>query len=199
MNILEKCLSSPHFSGLPDRGGSWWAGPGRGSCGWILRLPGPYAGRAAPGPTVRAALMSAVRIDKYLWAVRLFKTRELAADACRRGTVTIAGNAVKPSRQVRALLILEVKRETLVCRYRVLAVLDKRVGAKLVGEYLEDLTPPEDYARAAEARAARRAVPGAHRDGGRPTKKQRRDLEKLLAPTDDREKHFRKLLKKRDS
>ena len=140
--------------------------------------------------------MSAVRIDKFLWAVRLFKTRELAADACRRGAVTIAGNAVKPSRQVRAPAVFEVKREALVCRYRVVAALDKRVGAKRVAEYLEDLTPPEFYARAAEERAALRAVPGADREGGRPTKKQRRDLEKLTEPSDEREKHFRKLLKR---
>ena len=119
-----------------------------------------------------------VRIDKWLWAVRLYKSRSLAAEACHAGHVKIDGNGVKASRAVRAgekitLLAGRVQRTV-----RVLALLDRRVGARLVDQFLEDLTPPEEYARAREeAGQAQILYP---KGFGRPTKKQRRQLEGLL-------------------
>ena len=120
-----------------------------------------------------------VRIDRWLWAVRLFKTRSLAAAACRAGRVTVDGGEAKPSRLLRAGSELKIDGGDLVRHVRVVALLEKRVGAKLVPEYLEDLTSEEALARAAERRAQRKA--GAPKLGeGRPTKRQRRQLQDFL-------------------
>jgi|SRR2546423_15667648 len=117
-----------------------------------------------------------VRIDKWLWAVRLYKSRSLATGACNAGHVKIGGTNVKPSRNVHAgekitLLAGRVHRTV-----RVIALQDQRVGAKVVSQFLEDLTPLEEYARARDD-AARVHFP---KGLGRPTKKQRRQLEGLL-------------------
>ena len=95
-----------------------------------------------------------VRIDKWLWAVRLYKSRSLAAQACHAGHVKIGGNNVKPSRDVRPGEGITVFAGRVLRTVKVLALLDQRVGAKLVSEFLEDLTPPEEYARAREEAAA---------------------------------------------
>jgi ribosome-associated heat shock protein Hsp15 len=116
-----------------------------------------------------------VRIDKWLWAVRLFKSRSLAAAACNAGHVKIGGTAVKPSRDARVNERIDVFAGQIHRTVKVLALLDQRVGAKRVSQFLEDLTPPEEYARARED--ARLRI----RTGlGRPTKKQRRQLERFL-------------------
>lgn len=115
------------------------------------------------------------RIDKYLWAVRLFRTRSLAAEACRKGSVRIAGKAAKPSRVVRPGLHFQLRVKGMVWDYRVKEVLEKRVGAKLVEEYLEDLTPPEVRLEAAKQRQKRPE----ERGRGRPTKKDRREMENI--------------------
>ena len=133
--------------------------------------------KCAPQPSAVQAPAS-VRIDKWLWAARLYKSRSLAAQACNAGHVKIGGNRVKPSRDIRAgeeitLLDGRVRRTV-----RVRAILDRRVGAKLVSQFLEDLTPPEEYARArAEALPSPIRFP---KGFGRPTKKQRRQMERLL-------------------
>jgi len=116
-----------------------------------------------------------VRIDKWLWAVRLYKSRSLAAAACNAGHVKIGGNAVKPSRDVRVNEEIAVFAGQVHRTVKVLGLLDQRVGAKRVSQFLEDLTPPEEYARAREE--ARRRIPTGF---GRPTKKQRRQLERFL-------------------
>ena len=119
-----------------------------------------------------------VRIDKWLWAVRLYKSRSLAAEACHAGHVKIGGNSVKPSRDVRAGETITVFAGRVLRTVKVLAPLDQRVGAKLVGQFLEDLTPPEEYARAREEASHDRVrFP---RGFGRPTKKQRRLLERFF-------------------
>jgi ribosome-associated heat shock protein Hsp15 len=119
-----------------------------------------------------------VRIDRWLWAVRLFKSRSLAAEACHAGHVKIGGNVVKPSRDVRGGEEITVLVGRILRTVKVLALLDQRVGAKLVGQFLEDLTPPEEYARAREeALQARLRFPTGF---GRPTKKQRRQMERFL-------------------
>ncbi len=125
-----------------------------------------------------------VRLDKWLWAVRLYKTRGDATEACRRGKVTQNGQDAKPSRTIRAGEMFHIKYPWLTRQVRVLAVLERRVGAKLVAGYLEDLTAPEDLERARRLRAEnRRATPVVPPGAGRPTKAQRRALEKWHADT----------------
>jgi ribosome-associated heat shock protein Hsp15 len=110
--------------------------------------------------------------------VRLYKSRSIAAEACHAGHVKIGGNNVKPSRDVRAGEQITVFAGRIFRTIKVLAPLDQRVGAKVVGQFLEDLTPPEEYARAREeALHAGVRFPAGF---GRPTKKQRRQLEKFL-------------------
>jgi ribosome-associated heat shock protein Hsp15 len=120
-----------------------------------------------------------IRIDKFLWAVRLFKTRSSATEACKKGKVSIAGNAVKPSRIINAGDVITVRMMPVIYTYRILIPLENRVAAKLVGQYLEDLTPEEEKARLLAAR-----MPGAFgirdRGMGRPTKKERRIIDGLF-------------------
>jgi ribosome-associated heat shock protein Hsp15 len=119
-----------------------------------------------------------VRMDKWLWSVRLFKSRSMAVAACLAGHVKIGGSIVKPSREVRVGEEITVFAGRLLRTVKVLALLDQRVGAKLVSQFLEDLTPPEEYARAREeALQSRVRFPTGF---GRPTKKQRRQLEPFL-------------------
>lgn len=121
---------------------------------------------------------SGARLDKWLWAVRIFKTRGLAAAACRDGQVTVSGRAAKPARDVRAGEVIAVQqgvvRRTLVVR----AVPPSRIGAPRVSEYMEDQTPPEEWRKAQEQRVQHllARAPGT----GRPTKRERRDLEAWL-------------------
>lgn len=119
-----------------------------------------------------------VRIDKWLWAVRLFKSRSLATNACNAGHVKIGGQSVKPSRDVHIGEVIGALAGRVQRTVKVLALLEQRVGANVLSQYLEDLTPPEEYARArADHEAAMIVFP---KGWGRPTKKQRRQLEELL-------------------
>ncbi len=119
-----------------------------------------------------------VRVDKWLWAVRLYKSRSLAIQACRAGHVKVSGQPVKPSRPIRAGEMITALTGCLHRTVKVLAVLERRVGAPMVNQFLEDLTPPEEYAR---ARAdALQSPPHFPKGLGRPTKKQRRKLEDML-------------------
>lgn len=93
-----------------------------------------------------------VRVDKWLWMVRVFKTRELAAEACRAGRVQVGGREVKPAHTLHAGHVVEVRQGTLTCRLVVLAAPRARQGAARLGDFLRDETPAEDYARAAEVR-----------------------------------------------
>jgi len=122
--------------------------------------------------------LSSVRVDKWLWAVRLYKTRTAAADACRGGHVRVDDQPVKPARDLRAGDVLQVRLADITRTVRVLAPLEHRVGAPLVPTYLQDLTPPEEY----ERRKRNQEAGGIQRDpgAGRPTKKDRRLLEAFL-------------------
>jgi ribosome-associated heat shock protein Hsp15 len=112
------------------------------------------------------------RMDQWLWAVRLFKTRSLAADACKDGKILINGQPVKPARDVRAGEIITTPAHGVRRTVKVRAVPPGRVGAKLVPEFLEDLTPAAEYE---QARAAALAPKFNWSKGlGRPTKKARR-------------------------
>lgn len=121
---------------------------------------------------------ASTRIDKWLWAVRLFKTRSLAMQACRGGHVTIAGAAVKPSREIRPGETIAVRAGEVLRTVKVLAPIERRVGPKLVDQAMEDLTPAEEYLRALKARQEP-AAPQRPKGAGRPTKKDRRAIERL--------------------
>jgi len=119
----------------------------------------------------------APRIDKWLWAVRVFKTRSLATEACKAGKIRVAENAVKPSREVRQGMVISVQAGPITRTLKVVQLLQNRVGAKLVSEYMQDLTPEEEYAKLEliKQQPFRR-----DRGAGRPTKKERRDIDTWL-------------------
>jgi ribosome-associated heat shock protein Hsp15 len=129
--------------------------------------------------------VNGIRIDKWLWAVRLYKTRTQAAEACRAGHVRLDGNPAKPSREVHVgdTLVARTGDRTLTVRVR--ALLENRVAAAKVPECLDDLTPPEERLRPREREHLTPAwrAPGT----GRPTKRQRRQLDAWAGgiPTED--------------
>lgn len=116
-----------------------------------------------------------VRIDKWLWAVRLFKTRSLASEACRKGIIKIKGIEVKPSRELKVGDVLHLRNNPVTYHYKVLALTEKRMGAKLVPEFVEDITPPENL----EILEMQKFMKWSERDRGtgRPTKKDRREMD----------------------
>jgi ribosome-associated heat shock protein Hsp15 len=121
--------------------------------------------------------MDEVRIDKWLWSARFYKTRNIAIDACRAGKVKIDGTSVKPSRTIKEGDIIALSLGPLNKTIRVKQLLHNRISAKLVAEYVEDLTPPEEYERI----EFMKEFNAEHRDRGlgRPTKKDRRHIDKL--------------------
>lgn len=121
--------------------------------------------------------MADVRVDKWLWAVRIFKTRTLASEACKKGRVVIGGQTVKSSRVLRVGEVVVVRKPPVEYSFRVLALLNNRVGAKLVSEYMENVTPREQY-ELLELQRISGFVDRA-KGLGRPTKKERRDLEQF--------------------
>ncbi len=123
-----------------------------------------------------------IRIDQWLWAARLYKTRSLANQACRGGKVQVEGGAVKPARPLREEEIVEIKQPPIVRRFRVKALAAKRVSAALARELVEEVTPAADLEKLALARRDPLGLVFAARDrgSGRPTKRERRDLEQLL-------------------
>ncbi|WP_439181806.1 RNA-binding S4 domain-containing protein [Carboxylicivirga taeanensis] len=120
---------------------------------------------------------SGVRIDKYLWAVRLFKTRSLATEACKKGRVSINNMPVKSSRMIKMGDEIDIRVPPITRRFKVLDTSEKRMGAKLTPDFIKDITPPEQLEMLELARLASNA--NRARGLGRPTKKDRRDLEKL--------------------
>ena len=116
---------------------------------------------------------ASVRLDKWLWAIRAFKTRGQAAVACRLGHIALGGQAAKASRKIRVGEVITVKTAGLVRTLRVLRLIEQRVGASLVPQFMEDQTPAVDYETARERTKSFPRSPGA----GRPTKKDRRRLE----------------------
>ncbi len=120
------------------------------------------------------------RLDKWLWAARIFKTRSLAADECKNGRVSIKGVKQKPSRMVREGDVIEVRKPPITYSFKVLKAIQNRVGAKLVPEVLENVTTPEQMELLEMQRIA--GFVGRARGTGRPTKKDRRDLEEFIQP-----------------
>ena len=121
--------------------------------------------------------MEEVRVDKWLWAVRIFKTRSIATDACKKGRVSIGGTSVKPSRLVQRGEVISVRKPPIEYSFRVLDLLGHRVGAKLVPQYMENVTPASQY-EILELQRISGFVDRA-KGLGRPTKKDRRDLDQF--------------------
>lgn len=120
-----------------------------------------------------------VRVDKYLWAMRIYKTRSIATDACKCGRVKINGVEVKPSRTFHVGDVFTVRKGPITYTYRILQLWGNRLGAKVVPEYLQDITPKEQLELLELARYA--AQSGRDRGTGRPTKKDRREIEQFFS------------------
>jgi ribosome-associated heat shock protein Hsp15 len=118
-----------------------------------------------------------IRIDKFLWSVRIYKTRSIASDECRKGKIIINDIQVKPSRTVLKNEIITVKKPPVIYSYRVIEPIGNRVSAKLVEQFVEDLTPDEEKAKL----NIRDSIGIIHRDKGtgRPTKKERRQIDRI--------------------
>jgi len=121
---------------------------------------------------------SAARLDKWLWGVRLFKTRALATDACRAGSVTINELTAKPGRDVHAGEVVCVKQGLVLRTLRVVGVPRSRVGAKLVAEFCTELTPASEWDKVKEQRLQH--VLAREKGSGRPTKRDRRLMDRLF-------------------
>lgn len=121
------------------------------------------------------------RIDKWLWAARIYKTRSLAADACKNGRVTIGGSNVKPSHTVKAGEIVSVRKPPVTYSFKILDPIEQRVGAKLLPQIYENVTPPEQYELLEMTRIS--GFVNRARGTGRPTKKERRSLDAFLEPS----------------
>lgn len=134
------------------------------------RLRGPSVGRVADEDEVR--------IDKWLWATRVFKTRALATEACRAGHVKLEGGPVKPGRPVHVGETYVVHTAALTRTLRVAGVAEKRVGARMVATLMDDLTPPEELERM--RRTAVEQVLARPKGTGRPTKRERRQIDRWM-------------------
>ena len=118
------------------------------------------------------------RIDKWLWAVRIYKTRSIAAEACKKGHVSIGERTAKPAHNVRIGDIVNVKKAPITYSFKVLQCAEHRVGAKLVPELMKNVTPQEQYNILEMSRMS--GFIDRARGTGRPTKKERRDLDTFV-------------------
>ena len=121
-----------------------------------------------------------IRIDKWLWAVRLYKTRSMASEACKKGKVLVQNVQVKPSRVVKVGDIIQIKSNPVLYSFRVLALAQNRMNAKLVPEFMENVTTPDQLELIELGKIASQT--GRARGAGRPTKKERRDMEDFFEP-----------------
>ena len=118
------------------------------------------------------------RIDKWLWAVRIYKTRSIAAEACKKGHIMVRDKAVKPSFLVRVGDVVQVKKSPITYSFKVLQCAENRVGAKLVPELMENVTPAEQYEALEMSRIS--GFVDRARGTGRPTKKERRSMDSFI-------------------
>ena len=125
--------------------------------------------------------MNEARIDKWLWAARIFKTRSIAVDAIKNGRVTIQGVHVKPSRMVKAGEVISVRKPPVTYSFKILKTIEQRVGAKLIPEIYENVTPPDQYELLEMNRIS--GFIDRQRGTGRPTKKERRALDGFVDPS----------------
>lgn len=117
------------------------------------------------------------RIDKWLWAMRVFKTRTIATEACKKGRVMMGGVAVKPSRSIKEGDVIDVRKPPVTYTFRVLKVTGNRLGAKLVPEYLENITSPDQYELLEMTKIS--GFVDRRKGLGRPTKRDSRELSKF--------------------
>ena len=125
-------------------------------------------------------MQESARIDKWLWAARIFKTRSLAADACKNSRVTINGTSVKPSHIVKGGETVSVKKPPITYSFKILQCIEKRVGAKLIQDIYENVTDPKQYEILEMSRIS--GFVDRARGTGRPTKKDRRSLDAFIEP-----------------
>ena len=125
--------------------------------------------------------MNEVRIDKWMWATRIFKTRTIAVEACKKNRVMVNNSVIKPSRMIKVGDIIQVRKPPVTYSFKVLNLTANRIGAKLVPDYLENITPPEQY-EILELNKISGFVDRV-RGTGRPTKKDRRSLDEFTTPT----------------
>lgn len=116
-----------------------------------------------------------VRIDKWVWAVRIFKTRSQATEACKKGHIIIDNLPAKPSRHIHPGDVIQVRKPPYTRRFKVLALAEKRMSAGLVSDFAKDVTPPEELALQEIQKNMRWMT--REKGTGRPTKKERRDLD----------------------
>lgn len=124
--------------------------------------------------------MNEARIDKWMWAVRIFKTRTIAADACKKGRISINGTPAKASRTVKPGDIIQVRKPPITYSFKILQTIEKRIGAKLVPEVMENVTTPDQYELLEMSRI--NGFIDRAKGTGRPTKKDRRNLEEFITP-----------------
>ena len=124
--------------------------------------------------------MPEARIDKWMWASRIFKTRTIAAEACKKGRVAINGAQAKPARMVKPGDIIQVRKPPVTYSFKVLQAIEKRVGAKLVPDIMENVTTPDQYELLEMSRIS--GFVNRAKGTGRPTKKDRRDLDEFFTP-----------------
>lgn len=122
-------------------------------------------------------MASEERIDKWLWAMRVFKTRTIATDACKKGRVSIGGTTVKPSRTIKPGDVIDVKKPPITYTFRVLKVTGNRLGAKLVPEYLENITAPSQYELLEMTKIS--GFVDRQKGLGRPTKRDQREMSRF--------------------
>lgn len=120
---------------------------------------------------------SEARIDKWLWAARIFKTRTIAAAACKKGQVSLKGSPVKASRMIKVGDVVDVRKPPITYSFRVLQAIERRVGAKLIPEILENITAPEQYEILEMSKIS--GFINRAKGTGRPTKKDRRSLDEF--------------------
>lgn len=124
-----------------------------------------------------------IRIDKFLWSVRIYKTRSIASDECRKGRILINNTPVKPSREVSSNEIITVRKPPVTYTYRVIEPIENRVSAKLAVNYIEDLTPQEEKNK---LELSHSGLNGYREKGtGRPTKKERRNIDRFIDDFND--------------
>lgn len=124
--------------------------------------------------------MGEARVDKWLWAARIYKTRTIAADACKNGRVTIGGALVKASHGVKPGDVVQVKKSPVTYSFKVLKAIENRVGAKLVPEVMENITSPDQYELLEMSKVS--GFVNRARGLGRPTKKDRRQIDEFVMP-----------------
>jgi ribosome-associated heat shock protein Hsp15 len=124
-----------------------------------------------------------MRIDKFLWCIRVFKTRSIATTACKKGQVKIDGTNLKPSKEVFGGELILVRKNQINYQFKVLNLPESRVGAKLVDQFRKDLTPKEEFEKTALLKYAKDYY--RKKGVGRPTKKDRRDIDNFQDDTNE--------------